>query len=53
MQKCFEIEKVYGREIYKEREPLYNKYADIKINCEGKSCEQTVEKIIAALNIKK
>ncbi len=40
-------------EIYKEREPLYNKYADIKINCEGKSCEQTVEKIIATLNIKK
>lgn len=36
-------------EIFKEREPLYNKYADIKINCMDKSCEQIVEKIAGSI----
>lgn len=36
-------------EIFKEREPLYNKYADIKINCMDKSCEQIVEKIAGSV----
>lgn len=33
-------------EIMAERTPLYNKYADIKIDCADKTCEQVVEKII-------
>lgn len=33
-------------EILAERGPLYDKYADIKINCADKSCEQIVEGII-------
>ena len=36
-------------EIFKEREPLYNKYADIKINCADKTCEQIVEKIAGSV----
>lgn len=38
-------------EIMAERTPLYTKYADIKIDCAGKSCEQIVEKIIRAANM--
>lgn len=38
-------------EIYAEREKLYSKYADIKIDCGGKSCEQIVEKIESAVRI--
>ena len=33
-------------EIFAERGPLYDKYADIKINCASKTCEQIVEDII-------
>lgn len=36
-------------EIFKEREPLYTKYADIRINCTDKSCEQIVEKIAGSV----
>ena len=36
--------------LYEEREPLYNKYADIKINCEGLTAEECVEKIVKAVN---
>lgn len=35
--------------LYAEREPLYNKYADLKINCEGLTAEECVEKIISSL----
>lgn len=38
-------------EIFAEREELYNKYADIKVGCADKSCEQIVEKIAAMMNI--
>lgn len=38
-------------EIMAERGPLYNKYADIKINCTDRSCEQIVEKIVRAAGI--
>lgn len=33
-------------EIMAERTPLYNKYADIRIDCGGKTAEQIVEKIV-------
>ena len=33
-------------ELYEERLPLYNKYADITVNCEGKTAEETVEGIL-------
>lgn len=33
-------------EIMAERTPLYNRYADFKVDCADKSCEQIVEKII-------
>ncbi len=36
--------------LYEEREPLYNKYADIKINCEGLTAEECVEKIVEAVS---
>ena len=36
--------------LYEEREPLYNKYADIKINCEGLTAEECVEKIVKAVS---
>ncbi len=32
--------------LYDEREPLYNKYADVKVNCEGLTAEECVEKIV-------
>ena len=34
-------------DLYRERTPLYNKYADITINCDGKSAEETLEEIIS------
>ena len=34
------------RQIYEERKPLYAKYADIAINCQGKSQEQQVKEIL-------
>ena len=36
-------------ELYNEREPLYRKYADITINCEGITPEECVEKIVASI----
>jgi shikimate kinase len=35
--------------LYAEREPLYNKYADVTVNCEGLTAEECVEKIISSL----
>jgi shikimate kinase len=34
------------REIYEERKPLYTKYADIIINCQGKSQNQIVSEVL-------
>ena len=36
-------------DIFNEREPFYNRYADITINCAQKSSEETVEQIIVEL----
>ena len=33
-------------ELYNERKPLYEKYADITLNCSGLTAEQCVDKII-------
>ena len=38
-------------ELYKERTPLYNKYADITVSCQNKTAEQTVEEIAKKLNL--
>lgn len=38
-------------EIMAERSPLYNRYADIIINCADKNCEQIVEKIVRAAGL--
>ncbi|HBA93134.1 MAG TPA: shikimate kinase [Ruminococcaceae bacterium] len=35
-------------DMYKERLPLYNKYADIILKCDGNTVEQTVEAIVNA-----
>ena len=37
-------------ELYRERLPLYNKYADITVNCDGKTAEEIVEKIVKELS---
>lgn len=37
------------KELYAERIPLYERYADITINCDGKSIDATVAEIAAAL----
>lgn len=36
-------------ELYRERLPLYNKYADITINCESKTAEEIVTEIAERL----
>ena len=36
-------------ELYKERLPLYNKYADITVNCESKTAEEIVTEIVERL----
>ena len=36
-------------DLYNERIPLYEKYADITVNCTGGSLQKNAEKIIAAL----
>ena len=36
--------------LYDERKPLYNKYADVKVNCEGLTAEECVEKIVDIIN---
>ena len=33
-------------ELYDERKPLYEKYADIDLNCSGLTAEQCVDRII-------
>lgn len=35
--------------VYKEREPLYEKYADITVYCDGLSAEQVVDRIVEAI----
>ena len=37
------------REVYEERLPLYEKYADITVRCTGSSIEESVENIIKNL----
>ena len=39
------------REVYEERLPLYEKYADITVSCTGNGIEESVERIIEALSI--
>ena len=36
-------------ELYTQRKPLYEKYADVTVDCTGLSAEQCVEKIIRLL----
>ena len=36
-------------ELYDERLPLYNKYADITVNCESKTAEEIVTEIVEML----
>ena len=40
------------RELYDERTPLYNMYADITVDCEGKTAEETVEEIVGKLGVR-
>lgn len=37
------------KELYQERAPLYEKYADITVECTGLSVEETVNRIIEAI----
>ena len=37
--------------LYKERLPLYRKYADFTVSCRGKNHEEIVGEIIRAVNI--
>lgn len=39
-------------DLYAERVPLYEKYADITVDCEGKDAEQTVHAIIEAVGLR-
>ena len=36
-------------DIYRERTPLYEKYADVTVDCTGLKSEQSLERIIAAI----
>ena len=38
-------------DIFKERKPLYEKYADIRINCDNLTAEECVEKIIQSVSL--
>ena len=38
------------KELYEERAPLYEKYADITIECEGKTVEECVGLIVDAVS---
>ena len=38
------------KELYEEREPLYDKYADMTIECEGKTAEECVGLIVDAVS---
>ena len=37
-------------DLYNERTPLYNKYADITVNCQGKTAEEVVTEIALKLS---
>lgn len=39
-------------DLYNERAPLYEKYADTVVECTGKSVEETVKTVAEALNLK-
>lgn len=39
-------------DLYRERMPYYEKYADVTVDCRGATTEQNVEKIISALKEK-
>ena len=39
------------KDLYKEREPLYRKYADVTIDCNGTNAEECITKILSELNI--
>jgi shikimate kinase len=36
--------------LYENRQPLYEKYAELTVNCSDKTHEQIVEEIVLALN---
>jgi shikimate kinase len=38
-------------DLYRERQPLYEKYADYSVDCNGLNVEETVEKIMHVLNV--
>ncbi len=39
-------------ELYAERAPLYERYADITVNCEGQTVEETVRAVAEALEVR-
>ena len=39
------------KDLYNERTPLYKKYANVVINCQGKTIREIVEEISANSNI--
>ena len=39
-------------DLYAERTPLYEKYADITVECDGKDLKENAEKLMLALEIK-
>ena len=39
-------------DLYAERVPLYEKYAHITVDCEGKDAEQTVQAIAEAVGLR-
>ena len=39
------------RELYDEREPLYRRWARVTVQCLGRTQEQVVEAIVAALGL--
>jgi shikimate kinase len=38
-------------DLYAERAPLYEKYANVTVNCDGKTAEECVDAIVAALKL--
>ena len=41
------------RSVYEERKPLYEKYADLTVNCSGGTVERSVERILTELSEEK
>ena len=39
-------------DLYEERSPLYNKYADITVTCDGKTAEEVVTEITEKLGVR-